>query len=403
MVPWLKMWLRASRSGASRRWWECGGCSLPWGSLPRALHPILLRSPASGLGEDGSRLPPPRRASTTPGRRHRFLLVLVRPPRPLERPGQGAVRRGLRRRRPRRLQWGSVARRLAAGRPGGVGPRRRRPRSPRRAGGVGAAGGRASGSPRGPGAHRLPDEAVVDGEHDGGQRHGEHVGEHGGEPDPLLVGLGRHLRLLVPGVGGRLAPLGRGRVALLHGGAPAFAPVLHGPGWRGPGGLQGLGRGRPGALGSRRPRVPPPLLTLPARSPPPRRCSRRRGLDQSPPPAPPPPPARQLLPRRRHSHSRHSRPAPRPHPPPRRRALRRRLPGRRPPGLQWPRGPRAPLQPGSPASRAGNRGRGERCWGLPLKRATPGSGSAARGGGCCREPSAPPGRPVKRELREAGS
>lgn len=36
---------------------------------------------------------------------------------------------------------------------------------------------------------------------------------------------------------------------------------------------------------------------------------------------------------------------------------RRRLPGRRPPGLQWPRGQRSLLLPGSPASRAGNKGR----------------------------------------------
>lgn len=76
-------------------------------------------------------------------------------------------------------------------------------------------------------AHRLPDEAVVDGEDDGGQRDGQHVGQHGGQAHPLLVGLGRHARLLVPGVGGGLAPLRPG-LLLLHGG-PALGPLLHRP------------------------------------------------------------------------------------------------------------------------------------------------------------------------------
>lgn len=77
--------------------------------------------------------------------------------------------------------------------------------------------------------HRLPDEAVVDGQDDGGQRDGEDVGQHGGQAHPLLVGLGRHARLLVPSVGGRLAPLpARPRLLLLHGGA-AFGPMLHRP------------------------------------------------------------------------------------------------------------------------------------------------------------------------------
>ena len=53
----------------------------------------------------------------------------------------------------------------------------------------------------------LPDEAVVDSQDDGGQRHGQHVDHHGGQSHPLLVGFGHQLRLLLPGIGGRFAPL----------------------------------------------------------------------------------------------------------------------------------------------------------------------------------------------------
>lgn len=180
VVPWLKIRLCITGSRGKLAIAEvCGGVRSrrghSGGLRSRSCCKVLL----GGLGDDDSRPSPTRRDSTTPGLFGRFLFVLVQPPRSFERPSQGAVCSGLRGRRPRRLQRGCVAWRLAAGRPGGVGPRRH-PRSPRRAGGVGAAGGRADGSPRGPGTHRLPDETVVDGQYDGGQRHGEHVGEHRG-------------------------------------------------------------------------------------------------------------------------------------------------------------------------------------------------------------------------------
>ena len=87
----------------------CSKETLPWGSLPRAPRPVLLQSPASGLGEDGFRPPLPPRGSTTPRRRRCCLLVLLGPPRLLQRPGLGAVGRGFRRHGPRRLQRGRVA------------------------------------------------------------------------------------------------------------------------------------------------------------------------------------------------------------------------------------------------------------------------------------------------------
>lgn len=138
---------------------------------------------------------------------------------------------------------------------------RRRWRRPRRGSGGRGAELRGSGGGAGAGAggaaaaaHRLPDEAVVDGEHDGGQRDGEHVGQHGGQAHPLLVGLGRHARLLVPGVSGGLAPL-RARLLLLHGG-PALGPLLH----------------RALRAGSGPDRPPPPLRTCRYRP----RCHRCR-------------------------------------------------------------------------------------------------------------------------------
>lgn len=114
VVSWPKIELQATRPTSRRSSGE-GGRSLPCVSLQRALRAVPLQSPASRLGEDGS---PPRRggrASTTPGRRRRFLLVLLRPPRPLRRPGQGAFRRGLGRQGPCRLQRGRVPRSLTAG------------------------------------------------------------------------------------------------------------------------------------------------------------------------------------------------------------------------------------------------------------------------------------------------
>lgn len=124
--------------------------------------------------------------------------------------------------RPRR-RWRSLLR-GSGGRLADRGARRRRRGAGLRGNG---GGGRTGAGTAAAAAHRLPDEAVVDGEDDGGQRDGENVGQHGGQAHPLLVGLGRHARLLVPGVSGGFTPL-RPRLLLLHGG-PALGPLLHRP------------------------------------------------------------------------------------------------------------------------------------------------------------------------------
>lgn len=53
----------------------------------------------------------------------------------------------------------------------------------------------------------LPDEAVVNSQNRSSQGHGQDVDHHGAQSHPLLVGAGRQLRLLLPGVGDRPAPI----------------------------------------------------------------------------------------------------------------------------------------------------------------------------------------------------
>lgn len=86
VVPWLVRLCVTRSRGELATAEVCGGVRSRRGHSGGLRSRSCCKVQPVGLGDEDSRPPPTRRGSTTPGRRGRFLFVLVRPPRPLERP-----------------------------------------------------------------------------------------------------------------------------------------------------------------------------------------------------------------------------------------------------------------------------------------------------------------------------